>query len=97
MRILFIVQIFESLNDTGSDRHYFFAKKLVEKGYKVNVVTANVDYKKAAKRFKGKFYFRKKIDGIDVTYVPVFTNFRGSFLKRMIFFFHFIQRLNNTA
>ena len=61
MRILFIVQIFESLNDTGSDRHYFFAKKLVEKGYKVNVVTANVDYKKAAKRFKGKFYFRKKL------------------------------------
>ena len=47
----------------------FLQKKLVEKGYKVNVVTANVDYKKAAKRFKGKFYFRKKIDGIDVTYV----------------------------
>ncbi len=89
MRILFIVQIFESLDDTGSDRHYFFAKKLVEKGYKVNVVTANVDYKKAAKRFNSKFYFRKKIDGIDVTYVPVFTNFRGSFLKRMIFFLSF--------
>lgn len=89
MNILMIVQIFESHNDTGSDRHYFFAKKLVEKGHRVHVVTANVDYKKAIKRFKSRSFYRKKIDGIEVTYVPVFTNFRGSFLKRMIFFLSF--------
>ncbi len=89
MNILILVQIFETHNDTGSDRHYFFAKKLVEKGYKVNVITANVDYKRAIKRFEDKFFFRKNIDGIDVSYVPVFTNFRGSFLKRMIFFLSF--------
>ncbi len=89
MNILILVQIFETHNDTGSDRHYFFAKKLVEKGYKVNVITANVDYKRAVKRFEDKFFFRKNIDGIDVSYVPVFTNFRGSFLKRMIFFLSF--------
>ena len=56
MNILIIVQIFESHSDTGSDRHFFFAKELAKKGHKVNVITSNVDYKKAERRFKKSFF-----------------------------------------
>lgn len=90
MKILFLIQIFETHDDTGSDRHYYFAKKLVEEGHKVEVITANIDYKNAEKRFKNHSgVVRKKIDGISIHYVPVYSNFRGSFFKRMIFFLSF--------
>lgn len=89
MNILIIVQIFESHSDTGSDRHFFFAKELAKKGHKVNVITSNVDYKKAERRFKKSFFYRKEIEGINVTYVPAYTKFRGSFLKRILFFVSF--------
>ena len=90
MKILFLIQIFETHNDTGSDRHYYFAKKLVQEGHEVEVITANIDYKNAQKRFKNRSgVVRKKVDGITINYVPVYSNFRGSFFKRMIFFLSF--------
>ena len=87
MKLLILIQIFETHDDTGSDRHFYFAKKMVEKGHEVEVITANIDYKNARKRFKNKSgTITKTIDGITIRYVPVYSNFRGSFFKRMIFF-----------
>lgn len=93
MKILMLVQIFETHEDTGSDRHYFFAKSLVAAGFEVEVLTANVDYKNAKKRFESASgLLSKDIDGVKVTYLPVYTNFRGSFVRRMIFFLSFFAR-----
>jgi len=87
MKILILIQIFETHDDTGSDRHYYFAKKMIEEGHEVEVITANIDYKNAKKRFKKKSgTITKIVDGITIKYVPVYSNFRGSFFKRMIFF-----------
>jgi glycosyltransferase involved in cell wall biosynthesis len=90
MKILIIVQIFEGLSDTGSDRHYFFAKKMAEKGHEVCVITGNVDYKNAKKKFdSAKGVVKKNYGAVTVNYVPVFTSFRGSFFKRFLFFVSF--------
>ena len=90
MNILLLVQIFETFEDTGSDRHFYFAKKLVSEGHEVTVLTANVDYKNAKKRYPNETgVFERNIDGIIVRYLPVYTNFRGSFLGRLIFFLTF--------
>ncbi len=90
MNILILIQIFETKNDTGSDRHFYFAKKLVEAGHNVTVVTANVDYKNAKQRFRNKSrVYKKNIEGINIKYLSVFTNFRGSLRGRFKFFLSF--------
>ncbi len=90
MKILFLVQIFETPNDTGSDRHFYFAKKFVQAGHEVCVITGNVDYKNAKKRFANSSgVIEKSIDSVLIKYVPVYTDFKGSFFKRFIFFLSF--------
>lgn len=90
MKILLLVQIFETPHDTGSDRHYYFAKYLQSKGHEVCVITGNVDYKNACKRFPNvSGILEKRFESILIKYVPVYTNFRGSFLRRIFFFISF--------
>jgi len=91
MKILFLLQIFETPNDTGSDRHFYFAKKFAQAGHEVCVITGNVDYKNAKKRFTNSSgVVEKSIDSVLIKYVPVYTDFRGSFFKRFIFFLSFM-------
>ena len=90
MKILFLVQIFETPNDNGSDRMFFFAKNLVKKGHIVRVITGNIDYKNAVPRFNTRKSVHKNYEGVEVVYTPVFTNFRGSFFKRFIFYVSYI-------
>ena len=90
LNILMVCQIFERPEDNGSDRHYYFCNNWAKEGHKVTVLTANVDYKKAKKRFETKGIVRKKINGVNLIYVPVFANFRGSIFKRFIFFISFV-------
>jgi len=64
---------------------------LARAGHEVEVITANVDYKNARKRFPNHSgVYRLSIDGVNITYVPVFTSFRGSFPKRILFFATFV-------
>ena len=86
-----MVQIFETPEDNGSDRHYFFAKEFVKKGDKVNVITGNIDYKRACKRFDTNRPLSKSYSGINVLYAPVFSNFRGSYFKRSIYYISLIM------
>lgn len=87
MHILFISQLFETENEPGSDRNLFFCRQLVKAGHKVTVITSNVDYKRAIPKFPGSGWKTcKTIDGIDVWYVYSYANFRGSFIKRFIYF-----------
>jgi colanic acid biosynthesis glycosyl transferase WcaI len=93
MKILFLVQIFETPSDTGSERHFFFAKSLVEYGHEVHVLTSNIDYKNAVPRFiEHKKTHETEIDGFKVTYISVFTNFRGSLIRRVRFFISFFVK-----
>lgn len=85
-----LVQTFETPEDNGSDRHYFFAKELVKRGNKVKVITSNIDYKKASKRFDTRKLICKRYFGVDVLYAPVFSMFRGSYFKRVIYYISFI-------
>ena len=91
MNILMMVQIFETPEDNGSDRHYFFAKEFVKKGDKVNVITGNIDYKRACRRFDTNRSLSKNYSGIDVLYAPVFPNFRGSYFKRSLYYLSLIM------
>lgn len=90
MKILMLVQIFETPRDTGSERHYFIAKSFAQSGHQVEVVTANIDYKNACPRFDAKSSSRI-VDGggVKITYLPVYTRIRGSFWGKLAFFLSF--------
>ena len=90
LNILMVAQLFERPNDNGSDRNYYFCKHWLEAGHNVTVLTGNVDYKNAKKRFQKSGVHKENIDGINIIYVPVFTSFRGSTIKRFIFFISFV-------
>lgn len=90
MNIIIACQIFETLEDNGSDRCFFFAKDLVKRGHRVKIITSNFDYKLGRKRFAEKRKFAKNIDGVDVVYVPVYSKIRGSYFKRFMFYASFM-------
>ena len=90
MNILIVTQLFETLEDNGSDRLLFFAQELIQRGNKVKIITSNFDYKAGKKRFDNKSKIYKKVSGIDVVYLPVYSNFRGSYFGRFLFFISFM-------
>lgn len=62
MTLLYIHQYFVTPEEHGTSRSYWFAKKLIEKGIKVTMITSTNEYKH---RLPG----RCNIDGIDVIYL----------------------------
>ncbi len=93
MNILVLLQSFETPADKGSDRYYFFCRKLKQKGHNVNIITSNIDYKKSKPKFSNKKQNNSVvIDGIQVDYLNVFTKIRGSFFRRSLFYISFFQK-----
>ena len=90
MNIVVVTQIFETLEDNGSDRLLFFAQNLVNNGHNVKIITGNFDYKAGKRRFDCRKKVIKKVSGIDVVYVPVYSNIRGNYFKRFLFYISFI-------
>lgn len=87
MKLLYLTQVFELAEDTGSDRHSFFCRYAAKKaGWDVTAITSNVDYKKAVPRYPGKWFVSRPYDGISVHYVYSFANFRGSLVSRAWYF-----------
>lgn len=83
MKILYLTQVFELADDTGSDRHFFFCRYAVErKGWQATAITSNVDYKRAVARYPGRWLTTREVDGVNVRYVYSFAGIRGSFAKR---------------
>lgn len=90
MKILYLCQVFDTGNDTGSERHFYFCKYAVSKGHEATVITSNVDYKNAVRKFAGeKGKIIKLVDGVDIHYVYSYANIRGSFLKRFYYYVTF--------
>ena len=90
MNVVIVTQIFETLEGNGSDRILFFARELVKSGSRVKIITGNFDYKTGCKRFDSKGHVVKEVSGVDVVYVPVYSNVRGSYFRRFIFFISFM-------
>ncbi|MBN1381619.1 MAG: glycosyltransferase family 4 protein [Deltaproteobacteria bacterium] len=87
MKILYLCQVFETGNDAGSERHFYFCKYAVNKGHQATAITSNVDYKNARLKYKGKKgAIIKTVGGIDIHYVYSYANMRGSFLKRFYYY-----------
>lgn len=87
MKILYLCQVFETGNDTGSERHFYFCKYAVSKGHLATAITSNVDYKNARVKIAGKTgTIIQSIEGVDIHYVYSYANFRGSFIKRFYYY-----------
>ncbi len=82
MRILYIHQYFKTPEDGGSIRSYLLARKLVENGNHVEMVTAH----------NKKSYLTKNIDGINVHYLPIQYDNKLNYLKRVLAFVKFVLK-----
>jgi glycosyltransferase involved in cell wall biosynthesis len=87
LKVLYLTQVYEAAGDPGSDRHHFLCKYLVARGHRVTAITSNVDYKRAIPKYRGTGWrVRMNIEGVGVSYVYSYPYFRGSFLKRFVYF-----------
>ncbi|MCD4705414.1 glycosyltransferase family 4 protein [bacterium] len=84
MKILYIHQYFITQNESGGNRSYYFAKKLIDKGHEVTVLTSNM------KNENWKNVERKNIDGIDVIYIKNRYSNSMTFSRRLFSFFRFM-------
>jgi len=86
MKLLHLTQVFELANDSGSDRHFFFCRHAVRKGWDAVAITSNVNYKTATARYPGKWLVTREADGVQVRYVYSFAGIRGSLARRVWYY-----------
>ena len=84
MKILLVHQYFNTPNDSGSTRAYEFCKRLAKKGHIVTVITSS--RKENINSFK--WYF-KKIENINIHYLPNKYNNKFKFYSRIFSFLRF--------
>jgi glycosyltransferase involved in cell wall biosynthesis len=84
MNIVYIHQYFKTPEKPGGTRSYWIAKKLLDKGHKVTMVTMRVSS-------NGKSAIESK-DGIDIHYLNVVYSQRMTFLQRMKAYFEFATK-----
>ena len=88
--ILYLHQYFVTPDEYGATRSYWFAKKLIENGYKVTVISL---ISSTTKRLPGKY----NIDGIDVIYLPTqYSNLQSNLFKIYNFIKFFILALHQS-
>ena len=86
MKILYVHQYFKTPEEGGSIRSYYLAKGLVEAGHEVTMITAH-----------NSTYEVKRIDGIEVHYLPVPYDNSFGFLKRILAFWNFVRLAKKEA
>lgn len=87
MRIIYLHQYFVTPDEYGATRSYWFAKKLVERGHNVTIITA---LSSASKRLPGNY----TIDGIKVIYIGGrYNNLQTKFWKVFLFVNFFFKAL----
>lgn len=90
MKILYIHQYFKTPNEPGGTRSYWIAKKMIEDGYEVVMITT--DSNPNEKKVK-----RVNIDGIEVVYVPNDYDNKMGFIKRLKSFLSFMLKATKLA
>ncbi|MEO1050873.1 MAG: glycosyltransferase family 4 protein [Bacteroidota bacterium] len=82
MTILYIHQYFKTPKEGGAIRSYYLAKGLVDKGFKVIMITAH----------NQKEYVHTYVDGIEVHYLPIYYANHLGFLARIKAFLTFAYK-----
>lgn len=81
MDIIYLHQYFLTPDEGGANRSYYMAKALVDAGHKVTMLTGHNE----------SYFLEKKVDGINVVYLPVsYANHYG-FARRIYSFFRYIK------
>ncbi|MBM3336339.1 MAG: glycosyltransferase family 4 protein [Betaproteobacteria bacterium] len=91
MRILYLHQYFTTPDMSGGTRSYEMARRLVEWGYEVHVVTS---WRKATQHVD---WFEENIDGIHVHWLPVPYDNAMDFWQRVKAFFRFALKAGQRA
>lgn len=86
MKILYVHQYFKTPEEGGSIRSYYLAKGLVDAGHEVTMITAH-----------NAAYEVKKVDGIEVHYLPVVYDNSFGFIQRLWAFFLFVRYAKREA
>ncbi len=91
MHILLIHQAFAALGEPGGTRHHEFARRLVEQGHRVTVITGQVSYL-TGRALAPKGWLRREVDDAGVVILRTFTYraYHRSFLHRVLSFLSFM-------
>lgn len=81
MKILYLHQYFRLPSESGGNRSYWFAKKLIDSGYEVTMITS--------RNKQDKFIKREIIEGINVIYIRNYYDNTLSKSKRIMSFLSF--------
>lgn len=90
MKILYIHQYFKTPNEPGGTRSYWIAKKMIEDGYEVVMITTSSNPNEEKVK-------RVNIDGIEVVYVPNDYDNKMGFIKRLKSFLSFMLKATKLA
>lgn len=89
MKILYIHQYFKTPKEPGGTRSYWIARKLIEKGHHVTMLTSSDRYTENTKR--------QEIDGINVIYIKESYDQRMNVVRRLIAFTNFMLKATIIA
>ena len=89
MKILYIHQYFNTLEDGGSTRSYWISQELIKNGHEVTMITST--------RNKEDHTSIKSIDGISVIYLKAYYNQKMGFLGRLKAYLGFMLKSTITA
>jgi len=81
MRIIYIHQYFKLPEDGGAIRSYYITKSFVDKGWKVEVISA----------WNGGFYRYKEVGGVKIHYLPVKYLNAMKYRRRILAFLRFAR------
>lgn len=84
MKILYIHQYFITPEQPGGTRSYWFARALIEAGFKVTMLTSRNEQKRNVER--------EEVDGIEVIYIRNSYSNNMSILRRMFSFVSFMYK-----
>ena len=86
LHILYIVQYFSLPSDSDSSRAHQFARRWVQSGHRVTVLTSNLSYKTMA---NSRLPAIQTIDGVTVIRLRTYNKIRGGYWKRYLNFLSF--------
>lgn len=91
MTILYLHQYFKTPKDSGGTRSYEMAKRFVEAGHRVIMITSNTD------AIDKDGWYEEQIDGIEVHWLPVPYNNNMSYAERIKAFVKFALKAASKA
>lgn len=92
MNLTIVTQYFPPEVGAPQNRLFELAVRLKQKGVTVNVITAMPNYPKMEiqKDYKGKWFFRENMEGLNVMRAPIFVTKNKSIVFRLLNYFSFV-------